>query len=199
MGQFGRALRSVAHPAREALLRPVAPLLRTQRSVTLRPEHFTARRNRRHVLVDLIHERCRRKQVQVAEIGTRGGRTIEHLLAYCPQIARLWAVDITAPGPGSPLLRLDKVEFLLGPSVQMARRIPDGTLDLVFIDADHSEAAVRQDIAAWRGKLRPGGVLAGHDYGSHRHTGVKLAVDEIFRDNAEPVHLDADKVWWTLL
>jgi predicted O-methyltransferase YrrM len=37
-------------------------------------------------------------------------------------------------------------------------------LDAVFIDADHSYASVKEDIAAWIGKVRPGGVLAGHDY-----------------------------------
>jgi predicted O-methyltransferase YrrM len=35
--------------------------------------------------------------------------------------------------------------------------------DLVFIDADHSYEAVRQDLLTWAQKLAPGGVLAFHD------------------------------------
>ncbi len=37
-------------------------------------------------------------------------------------------------------------------------------LDLVFIDGDHSYECVRQDIDSWMPKVRPGGILAGHDY-----------------------------------
>jgi predicted O-methyltransferase YrrM len=48
-------------------------------------------------------------------------------------------------------------------SVEAADEIADASLDLVFIDADHSYAGVRRDIAAWRVKLRPGGILCGHD------------------------------------
>lgn len=41
--------------------------------------------------------------------------------------------------------------------------VEDGSLDFVFIDADHTEPAVRADIKAWRQKIRPGGLLCGHD------------------------------------
>ena len=34
---------------------------------------------------------------------------------------------------------------------------------MVFIDADHRYHAVRADIRAWINKVRPGGILAGHD------------------------------------
>lgn len=197
MSKLTRALRRVGHPARDVILRPLAPLLRTQRSVPLRPGDFTVKRDRKHVLVDLVHERCPTRDVVVAEVGVRGGRTTEHLLSYCPQIVRVYAVDIVAPGAAGQLLRLDKVLFLHGRSVDMARTVEDGSLDLVFIDADHSEGAVRADIAAWRGKVRRGGVIAGHDYGSRNYPGVKVAVDEAFAGQQEPVHLDSNKVWWT--
>lgn len=48
-------------------------------------------------------------------------------------------------------------------SVAAAATIADGSLDLVFVDADHSYEAVKADIAAWRSKVRPGGILCGHD------------------------------------
>jgi predicted O-methyltransferase YrrM len=35
--------------------------------------------------------------------------------------------------------------------------------DMVFIDGDHREAAVRRDIAMWMPRLTPGGLLCGHD------------------------------------
>ena len=39
----------------------------------------------------------------------------------------------------------------------------NGVFDLVFIDADHEEEAVLADINMWEPRLRPGGILAGHD------------------------------------
>lgn len=37
-------------------------------------------------------------------------------------------------------------------------------LDAVYIDADHSYKAVLSDLVAWSKKLKPGGLIMGHDY-----------------------------------
>lgn len=57
---------------------------------------------------------------------------------------------------------------------------PDGSLDFVFIDADHSYEGCKADIEGWRHKVRPGGWLGGHDYQNldFPHFGVTRAVDE---------------------
>jgi predicted O-methyltransferase YrrM len=39
----------------------------------------------------------------------------------------------------------------------------DASLHFVFIDAAHDEASVRSDITHWLPKIKPGGILAGHD------------------------------------
>lgn len=52
-------------------------------------------------------------------------------------------------------------------SVEAADRFLDGACDFVFLDADHTHEAVRADIRAWLPKVRPGGVLAGHDFDRH--------------------------------
>jgi predicted O-methyltransferase YrrM len=49
-------------------------------------------------------------------------------------------------------------------SVEAAKDYENQSLDFVFIDADHTYKCVCQDIDAWLPKVRPGGVLAGHDY-----------------------------------
>jgi predicted O-methyltransferase YrrM len=49
-------------------------------------------------------------------------------------------------------------------SAEAAGHVPDGSLDLVYIDGDHTKAAFLADVRAWRPKVRPGGLLAGHDY-----------------------------------
>lgn len=50
-------------------------------------------------------------------------------------------------------------------TTQAASNFADGSVDFVFIDADHSYDAVKQDIHTWLPKVKDGGVLAGHDYG----------------------------------
>jgi predicted O-methyltransferase YrrM len=57
----------------------------------------------------------------------------------------------------------------------------DGSLDAVFIDADHSYEAVKLDIMNWMPKVRKDGILAGHDY-VHSWPGVIKAVDELIPD-----------------
>ena len=74
----------------------------------------------------------------------------------------------------------------------------DETFHLVFIDADHSEDAVLNDLRAWIPKVKRGGLITGHDYGSQKHTDVKAAVDSYFAGHPHPVRLEANKVWWTL-
>lgn len=49
-------------------------------------------------------------------------------------------------------------------SLEAAATIPDGSLDFVFIDGNHSEPFISQDLAAWAPKVRSGGIVAGHDY-----------------------------------
>eukprot|EP00451_Oxyrrhis_marina_P047398 CAMPEP_0204443962 /NCGR_PEP_ID=MMETSP0470-20130426/90188_1 /ASSEMBLY_ACC=CAM_ASM_000385 /TAXON_ID=2969 /ORGANISM="Oxyrrhis marina" /LENGTH=122 /DNA_ID=CAMNT_0051443305 /DNA_START=523 /DNA_END=887 /DNA_ORIENTATION=- len=57
-------------------------------------------------------------------------------------------------GNRSVLLRL--------PSIVAARHLT--AVDLVFVDGDHHGDSVRQDIQTWTAKLRPGGIIGGHDY-----------------------------------
>jgi predicted O-methyltransferase YrrM len=56
------------------------------------------------------------------------------------------------------------VRLILAESVAAAALFAPASLDFVFIDGDHSHAAVLADIAAWLPRIRPGGLLAGHDY-----------------------------------
>jgi hypothetical protein len=68
-------------------------------------------------------------------------------------------------------------------STQAAIGFPDESFDWVYIDANHDYKSVRDDITAWYPKLRPGGILSGHDYIDGRvrgkKFGVKRAVDEL--------------------
>ena len=64
-----------------------------------------------------------------------------------------------------------------GRSQDVARVMPKRSAGLIYIDASHDEMNVRADIAAWWPIVKPGGILAGDDYGSTRWTGCTVAWD----------------------
>jgi predicted O-methyltransferase YrrM len=79
-------------------------------------------------------------------------------------------------GAGLALLKLDDVVRLIkADSVDAAKQFLDRELGLVFIDASHTFEGTVADIQAWRPKLAPGGLLAGHDVDS---PGVRRAIDQ---------------------
>lgn len=58
----------------------------------------------------------------------------------------------------------ENVEILRLPSLDAARDFRDGTLDLVYIDGNHTHDYVLEDLNAWLPKIRKGGTLCGHDW-----------------------------------
>jgi len=88
-----------------------------------------------------------------------------------------------------------------GASVAMAAEIADGSLDWVYIDGDHAYEAVVADIAAYVPKVRPGGVIAGDDYGGTTglRVGVKPAVDEFVQaEDVQVLQLSIDDGQWAV-
>lgn len=65
-------------------------------------------------------------------------------------------------------------------SVEAALRFQDKTVDMVFIDGNHSYDSVIEDIRTWLPKTRK--LLCGHDYNYYGWPGVKKAVDDTFGD-----------------
>jgi hypothetical protein len=51
-------------------------------------------------------------------------------------------------------------------SIEALADFEDESLDFVYIDADHSFAAVAADIMGWSRKVKIGGIVSGHDYTS---------------------------------
>lgn len=142
---------------------------------------------------------------RIIEVGAWLGRSTKVLAKATP--GTVWAVDHWKGTPADPdqhalyaetlATRNPAEEFRRNlrkeiaamkvipvqlPSVEAAEVIRDrwgSAFDFVFIDADHSYEGCRADIAAYLPLLRPGGLIAGHDY-SDRWPGVKQAVDEEF-------------------
>jgi hypothetical protein len=83
---------------------------------------------------------------------------------------------------------------------EAARAIPNHSLDFVYLDARHDYESVRDDLAAWFEKVRPGGIAAGHDYIDgvfvNGEFGVRSAVDEFFAARSLPVWATFNDAPW---
>ena len=76
-------------------------------------------------------------------------------------------------------------------TTEAAHQFEDGSLDFVFIDADHGYEGCLRDIKAWHKKVKPGGRVIGHDI--HFPT-VKQAVTECYGPDSWTV--EDDFIWW---
>lgn len=146
----------------------------------------------------------------VVEIGVFAGEATR-IFAASPKVAQVYAVDNWAFADFDVTLgcfraaeveaafdrvlaeRPDVIRKVKTDSLSAAAQFADGSVDLVYIDANHNYFAVRADMAAWRSKVKPGGILAGHDYDK---IGVRRAVDEAYPGG---VHVCADASWWVRL
>lgn len=90
----------------------------------------------------------------------------------------------------------DYVRPLRAPSVEAASQFEDGTVDLVLLDAGHTYEDVSADIAAWRPKIKPGGVMAGDDY---NWTGVRRAIEEAFAGHIDVLGEGKGRHWMVQL
>lgn len=69
------------------------------------------------------------------------------------------------------------------PSVEAAETYADNSIDVVYLDAGHSYAEVLADLHAWYPKVKPNGIIAGHDFVFDNvvsREGVVRAVCEFF-------------------
>lgn len=77
-------------------------------------------------------------------------------------------------------------------SIKAVERFDDGSLDFVYIDANHSYACAKEDVSIWMPIVRSGGIVAGHDYHLPE---VSRAVDEYIENNNLKLMLtDCDSV-----
>ncbi len=77
-------------------------------------------------------------------------------------------------------------------SLTAAKQFSDKTIDMVFIDANHTYEAVSKDIDAWLPKAKR--LICGHDY-ADGWPGVKKAVEEKFGDKFRVV----GSIWYVEL
>lgn len=115
------------------------------------------------------------------QLGRLGGKREGTLDVYANQVAR------AAQG--------GRVVAVQATSLAAAQAMAEESADLVFLDADHSRAAVAADVAAWHAVLKRGGILCGHNWGIGE---VQEAVGAVLTALRWPMpELGPDQIWWT--
>jgi len=150
------------------------------------------------------------KPIGGAEIGVWKGELSQYLLSNMPNIDQYLMVDrwVAAPEDSSYAQTADKKaradvatmthankmatratdfaadrrRILRLESGEAAMLVADESLDFVFIDADHSYYGVSRDLRLWYSKLKPGGIMGGHDIDQEHLPDVTVAVGDWLRE-----------------
>jgi hypothetical protein len=77
----------------------------------------------------------------------------------------------------------ETVETVRANSVEYAETVADGSLDLVFIDADHRYSTFMADLKAWVPKVK--GIICGHDHDGLRYAEQPAAARAVIDDCLE--------------
>ena len=137
------------------------------------------------------------------EIGSFDGVVISVLAEKHPH-AMYYALDAFQKGHGTDsgnlnsfiqnTKGLDNIVLLKGPSCAILPVLRDRMFDIIFVDGDHAYESVKSDVEMCYRLLKPGGVMAMHDYFNIEDT--KRAIDEFAQTNHITLSGLADIAWF---
>jgi hypothetical protein len=121
----------------------------------------------------------------VAEIGVWKGEFAKEMLLRCQTISRYYMVDPWAHLPtwnkpfnidttsfeavyeeamSATSFAASKIVVLRGQTCEVIDQIPDGSLDVVYIDGDHTLRGITIDLIKLIPKVKNGGIIGGDDF-----------------------------------
>lgn len=123
----------------------------------------------------------------IVEIGTLYGRSTSFMAVGSKEDVRVYAIDcwegthyhrmIQAVEYFTKLDILKKIKIIKGYSAQVARSFK-GSIDMLYIDGDHSYESVKTDYLKWFPFLKQGGLIAFHDHVHPKYPGIVKFVAE---------------------
>jgi predicted O-methyltransferase YrrM len=99
------------------------------------------------------------KPTIVLETGTDRGRSAAHMALGCPT-STVFTIDIDrACKDNVDALKIKNIISVAANSLEYAKSIPDAWVDFLFLDSLHTYDYVTKEWAAFRPKVRPGGIV----------------------------------------
>lgn len=152
-----------------------------------------------------IIELLGRRPERFIEIGTDLGNTLQLWVKLLTQDGAITCVDMPYPFRPSPdaekfrefflptqtylMLRLDSQQE--STKAIVSEKWPPQSVDVLFIDGDHSEVGVLRDFELWIDFVKPGGVILFHDICNHwsrpdlQVGNVWASLHELYPNNCE--------------
>lgn len=134
-----------------------------------------------------------------AEIGVRKGKYTRAMCEANPSLHVLCVDPWSAYNVRYPQEKQDKiyqdclkiledynVTIVRKTSMEAVKDVPLESLDFVYIDGDHTFDYVMEDIIHWAKRIRPGGIIACHDF----HYGSNVDVVEAVKAYTRAHHID---------
>jgi len=150
------------------------------KNLVRRPKSF-------HYYKLFVHLACAMNPELIVELGCAAGTGALHFKHGAPQ-ARVITVDIKMAKLTRDRLDAHDIERVICDSTEYAKQIEDGTVDICFIDADHTYQAFKADTEAWLPKMKPGGIILFDDV---RMGKISDAWEELDGDKLEVRELHA--------
>ncbi|WP_075352589.1 class I SAM-dependent methyltransferase [Algoriphagus marinus] len=111
----------------------------------------------------------------VAELGVDEGKFSESILNICKpkklHLVDLWGSSRYNEGKKNDVKQKFKdqidsgqVEINLGYSTEVGGQFEDEYFDWIYIDTDHSYKTTILELEVWSKKIKPDGIIAGHDF-----------------------------------
>lgn len=167
----------------------IAELLQTPRV------YWTALENENKVdgLLDLCKSYIKKSDL-VVEVGCFSGVSSRVMALHCKSLHCVdpWSWDVVAKAEqmfDEILVDYPNITKVKLTSVDASNKYDNHSIDLVYIDADHTYQSVVEDIMAWKAKVKPGGYIAGHDF---YMDDVARAVRDCL---GEPLEVFSDSSW----
>lgn len=171
-----------------------------------------------------------------AELGVQVGEFASWNLQHWPSNQRYYMIDVWAPQENYNDLanvEIDQhnanyeraiaatnawkskrdVKRML--TTDAAQQIANESVDFIYVDARHDYCGVKEDLENYWSKVRPGGIMAGHDFytaneqpdpnqdwslcldGSRHEGAVRGAVEEFFRSKNVRVYRTWEETWYS--
>lgn len=150
----------------------------------------------------------KKKKLIGAELGVKEGYLSKTFLSSNTQLT-MYSIDLWGVHESIPETHDHELNYNLAVSnleeygsrsiiyrmltTEAINNFKDNSLDFVYIDATHTYEAVKEEINLWSKKVKPNGLISGHDYVAGWE-GVIRAVDEAVLDTSK-LHIFSHGVW----